>query len=56
LDFAFLLETKPSDPFFARFMPVKAPASEGLFLRSGDKLAICGDSITEQKMYSRILE
>jgi lysophospholipase L1-like esterase len=25
-------------------------------LRRGDRLAICGDSITEQKMYSRIME
>jgi hypothetical protein len=25
-------------------------------LRQGDRLAICGDSITEQKMYSRIIE
>jgi lysophospholipase L1-like esterase len=27
-----------------------------LVLRPGDRLAICGDSITEQKMYSRIME
>ena len=25
-------------------------------LKKGDRLAICGDSITEQKMYSRIME
>ena len=50
------LETKPIDPFFAKFMPVKAPAIDGLLLRTGDRLAICGDSITEQKMYSRIIE
>jgi len=50
------LETKPADPFFAKFEPVKAPAPTGLLLKPGDRLAICGDSITEQKMYSRILE
>ncbi|MBI5687680.1 MAG: SGNH/GDSL hydrolase family protein [Verrucomicrobia bacterium] len=50
------LETKPSDPFFAKFEPVKAPATTGLLLKPGDRLAICGDSITEQKMYSRIME
>jgi lysophospholipase L1-like esterase len=35
---------------------VKAPAIQGLLLQKGDRLAICGDSITEQKMYSRIME
>src|SRR5260370_40087665 len=25
-------------------------------LKTGDRLAICGDSITEQRMYSRIIE
>ena len=39
-----------------KFQPVKAPSSAGLILHRGDRLAICGDSITEQKMYSRILE
>lgn len=50
------LESKPSDPWFARFEPVKAPQPSGLLLREGDRLAIIGDSITEQRMYSRILE
>ena len=50
------LETKPNDPFFAKFEPLKAPAPAGLLLKPGDRLAICGDSITEQKMYSRIME
>lgn len=49
-------EPKPSDPFFARFEPRKAPAPTGLYLRTGDRLAIIGDSITEQRMYSRIIE
>jgi hypothetical protein len=49
-------ESKPDDPFFAKFNPKKAPAPAGLLLEPGDRLAICGDSITEQKMYSRIIE
>jgi hypothetical protein len=39
-----------------KFKPVPAPKNSGLFLKHGDRLAICGDSITEQKMYSRIME
>lgn len=50
------IEQKPDDPFFAKFNPRKAPASTGLVLKEGDRLAICGDSITEQKKYSRIME
>jgi hypothetical protein len=50
------LETKPADPFFEKFSPLKAPAPKKHFLKAGDRLAICGDSITEQKMYSRIME
>lgn len=38
------------------YVPMKAPEVFHLVLRHGDKLAICGDSITEQKMYSRIME
>jgi lysophospholipase L1-like esterase len=49
-------ETLPADPYFATYKPLKAPATEGVLLRTGDRVAICGDSITEQKMYSRILE
>ncbi|HEX4644644.1 MAG TPA: SGNH/GDSL hydrolase family protein [Verrucomicrobiae bacterium] len=49
-------ETKPSDPYFDKFHPVEAPKISGLELKRGDRLAICGDSITEQKMYSRIME
>ena len=33
-----------------------APAPAGLLLKKGDRLAICGDSITEQKRYSVIME
>ena len=36
--------------------PSKRPSRDGLLLRQGDRLAICGDSITEQKMYSRLME
>jgi lysophospholipase L1-like esterase len=49
-------EAKPSDPYFEKFQPAKAPAPGRLLLRPGDRLAIVGDSITEQKMYSRLME
>ncbi len=49
-------EAKPSDPEFDKFNPRKAPEATQLLLRKGDRLAICGDSITEQKMYSRMIE
>jgi len=48
--------TVPNDPYFANLQPLPAPAPAGLVLQRGDRLAICGDSITEQKMYSRIME
>jgi lysophospholipase L1-like esterase len=50
------LEAKPADAAFAKFDAVKAPAPGGLLLKHGDRLAIIGDSITEQKQYSRIIE
>jgi lysophospholipase L1-like esterase len=34
----------------------EAPETKELLLRKGDSLAICGDSITEQKLYSVLLE
>ena len=46
-------ETNPTDHSLTRFRPVAAPAPAGPLLKDGDRLAICGDSITEQKMYSR---
>jgi hypothetical protein len=49
-------ESKPADACFAKFAAVKAPPPAGLFLKRGDRLAICGDSITEQRMYSRLIE
>ena len=50
------LEAKPQGGQFARFEPVKAPVYDSLYLKESDRLAIIGDSITEQKMYSRIIE
>jgi lysophospholipase L1-like esterase len=50
------LESLPSDPYFAAYKLVDVPPAQGLLLKPGDRLAICGDSITEQKMYSRIME
>jgi lysophospholipase L1-like esterase len=41
---------------FEKFEPKKASTAKGLMFKKGDRLAICGDSITEQKMYSRIME
>jgi lysophospholipase L1-like esterase len=49
-------EALPQAPYFAPFKPLKAPSPAGLQLKQGDRLAICGDSITEQKLYSRIME
>lgn len=39
-----------------QFKPAPAPSPDGLLLKKGDRLAICGDSITEQKKYSRLIE
>src|SRR6185369_11132313 len=41
---------------FSQFHPKPAPVPNGPLLQKADRLAICGDSITEQKMYSRIME
>jgi len=50
------LEPKPDDPFFSKFQPAAAPKAHGLMLHKGDSLAICGDSITEQRLYCRYME
>lgn len=50
------LAPKPADPFFAKFEPLAAPKPRKPALQAGGRLAICGDSITEQRMYSRIME
>ncbi len=54
--FAPAAEIVSGSSYFAAFHPLPAPKQKGLFLKPGDRLAICGDSITEQKMYSRIME
>jgi hypothetical protein len=47
----------PSDAeYLEKFRPLAAPHPIRHFLKANDRLAICGDSITEQKMYSRIME
>jgi lysophospholipase L1-like esterase len=56
LGLAQTLEQMPKDAALEKFAPVKAPQPPGPVLRQGDRLAICGDSITEQKMYSRLIE
>lgn len=48
--------TNTNAAYFEQFHPLQAPPVSGLLLRRDDRLAICGDSITEQKMYSRIME
>jgi lysophospholipase L1-like esterase len=54
--YALELETKPAGEAFAKFNPVKAPTYNTLLLQKDDRLAIIGDSITERKIYSRIIE
>jgi lysophospholipase L1-like esterase len=53
---AFQYEPKSTNAYFAKFNPRRAPAPGPLLLQPGDRLAIIGDSITEQKMYSRLIE
>lgn len=49
-------EEAPLPPALAAYVLEAAPQSTVPVLRKGDRLAICGDSITEQKRYSRIIE
>jgi hypothetical protein len=49
-------ESSTGAPLFAARHPLQAPATARLLLQKGARLAICGDSITEQRMYSRIIE
>lgn len=49
-------QPKPADPYFAKYNPRLAPEPGPLLLQKGDRLQVIGDSITEQKMYSRIIE
>ena len=58
---AFVSQSQPLAPlpqasYFEAFKPHLAHSNQDLILKKGDRLAICGDSITEQKMYSRIME
>jgi hypothetical protein len=46
------LQTRPDDASLAAFKPLAAPETSRLLLKNGDRLAICGDSITEQHMYT----
>jgi hypothetical protein len=50
------MESVPNDPYFAPFHVLVAPKPKGPALHAGDRLAIIGDSITEQRLYSRIME
>jgi hypothetical protein len=45
-----------NDPYFQGLLLPQAPQPKGPVLHTGDRLAICGDSITEQRRYSRIME
>jgi len=47
---------EPTDPALTKLALTPAPAPAGQLLKKGDRLAICGDSITEQKKYSRLME
>ena len=49
-------EAKPEGEAFVKLNPRKAPMPGPLLLKKGDRLAIVGDSITEQKMYSVLIE
>ncbi|MCA9211510.1 MAG: SGNH/GDSL hydrolase family protein [Planctomycetales bacterium] len=49
-------ETKPDGEAFQKLNPRKAPEPGPLMLQRGDRIAIVGDSITEQRMYSRLIE
>ena len=50
------LMPRPADAYFKRYEALMPAETPGLYLKEGDRLAICGDSITEQKMYSRLME
>ncbi len=51
-----VMASQPAVADLSKYSPLKAPATSRLILKAGDRLAICGDSITEQKMYSRLME
>lgn len=51
-----LVSSSPAQTTVGAFTLKAAPEPGGLCLQPGDRLAIIGDSITEQKQYSRIIE
>jgi lysophospholipase L1-like esterase len=61
LPFAFYLpllarELPPLPADLSAYVLLPAPETTAPLLKTGDRLAICGDSITEQKLYSALLE
>src|SRR5208282_2769711 len=50
------LAQSPEQAVMLKYQAARAPRPAGLMLKQGDRLAICGDSITEQRMYSRLIE
>ena len=56
LSFCAVLNAASTAEVLKRLEEVRAPAVQSGLLRTGDRLAICGDSITEQRMYSRLME
>jgi lysophospholipase L1-like esterase len=56
LSFTLAYSQAPQQAALEKFHPDAAPPTKKLLLKKGDRLAICGDSITEQKMYSRLIE
>ena len=53
---AFAKEAPPLPAELSAYKLDPAPEPSGLLLKKGDRVAICGDSITEQKRYSVIIE
>lgn len=49
-------DTSSASSALSGYVLLPSPRRPQLLLRRGDRLAICGDSITEQQMYSRIIE
>lgn len=49
-------DTNSASSTLPGYVLLPSPHASQLLLRHKDRLAICGDSITEQKMYSRIIE
>ncbi|WP_052573037.1 SGNH/GDSL hydrolase family protein [Haloferula sp. BvORR071] len=52
----FAKEVPPLPAELSAYVLDPAPEPQGLQLKKGDRVAICGDSITEQKKYSVLME